>query len=165
MSIKKLVFASLVVALIALFAIGLGTAPAAHAGATTVKSNTTIPIGGVVFNPCAGESVAFRGRLHVVFHATVDADGGFHIVGHANTQGVKGIGLTSRDSYQVIGVSNFNLNVQPPFPVEATVVTNFSLVSKGSADNLHFHLNLHVTVNAQGDVTATVGNININCTG
>lgn len=127
------------------------------AAATSVKQ----PFVGLAFVPCAidgaGEFVSLSGTLHVVTRITIDANGGFHGTAHFNPQGVKGVGLTSGDTYQGNGVTKTTTNIAGAgFPFTETFVNNFRIIGPGPDNNLLVHQTIHLTINANGDVTADV---------
>lgn len=106
--------------------------------------------------------VDLTGEVHAVFSVTVDANGGVHIATHFNNVGVSGFGLTTGDIYQAAGgdyfVSNSGVTAN-----EFTFVNNFQMTAPGSGNNLHVHELVHVTVDANGEVTAEVNNITVDC--
>lgn len=120
----------------------------------------------VAFIPCAadgaGEFVELSGTLHALFHVTLDASGGAHVKTHFQPQGIKGIGLTTGDKYQGTGVTQdqFNARVGETF----TYINNFRIIGQGPRNNLLIHETVHVTVNANGTVTASVENFSEECT-
>ena len=135
------------------------------AAAETFTVRQTIPIDFEVFIPCAnggeGEFVQLTGNLNDVFHVTLDGQGGFHISGHSNPQGVIGLGLTTGDKYQGTGVGRFNFNGR--LGSEFTAVDNFKIIGPGPGNNFLVHDNLHVTVNANGTLTAEHDNFSVEC--
>lgn len=155
----------LVVLTMALSLVGVVFTAAAFAEATVVTTNVQIPYQVSVFVPCAvdgaGEIVDLSGTLHVVFDTTLNNSGGFHTKAHFQPQGVTGIGRTSGDKYQATGVTqqNFNGNVGTQF----TFVNNFRIIGQGPGNNFLVHQLVHITVNANGEVTAFVDNSSIEC--
>lgn len=143
----------------------LGLTAAAQAEVTT---NVKVPIAPFTpFVPCAnggaGELVDFTGDLHVLFSFTINAN---HVSGkaHFQPQGVSGVGLVTGDKYQAAGVTqeHFEGNlINGQFT--DTFVNNFRLIGKGPGNNFLVHENFHVTINANGDVTAFVDNFSIDC--
>jgi hypothetical protein len=115
--------------------------------------------------PCAnggaGEEVALSGTLHDLFHITFDGSGGFHLKFHDNPQGLSGTGLTTGDKYQATGVtqSQFTGKVGS----EETFINNFRIIGQGTGNNFLLHENYHVTVNANGTLTAFVDNFRLEC--
>lgn len=135
------------------------------AAAETFTVSTKFPIDIVVFVPCAnggaGEEVYLTGSLHDLFHVTFDTRGGFHVTGHNNPQGVRGIGLTTGVKYQGTGVTRFHDNGKVGF--ESTFVNNFRIIGQGPGNNFMVHENFHFTVNANGTVTAEHDNFKVTC--
>jgi hypothetical protein len=136
------------------------------AKADTTTTNIKQPLDETTFVPCAdggaGEDVHFTGTSHMVFHVTDDAGGKFHMTGHFNTQAVKGTGLTTGDTYQ--GIDSIN-GVQNNGMVGGTFtqVENFLLIGPGPGNNFMIQRQTHITVNANGEVTAEVDNLKENC--
>ena len=158
---------------IGVLAVALGLAGLARttpvlAKATTFTDNVRVPINISVFVPCAaggaGEIVDLSGPLHVLFHITVDNNGGVHIKTHAQPQGVRGVGQTTGDQYQGTGVTQDHFNVgSDGLPVTFTFVNNFRIIGQGPGNNSLVHETFHVTVNANGELTADVDNFRVEC--
>jgi hypothetical protein len=142
----------------------LGVAPAL-AQATTVTDNVLVPTEIFVFVPCArggaGEFVELTGTLHILFVTTIDDKGGFHSKFHFQPQGITGTGFTTGDKYQGTGVTQGSFNGKVGF--ETTFVNNFKIIGQGAGNNFLIHENFHVTVNANGEVTASVDNFSVKC--
>jgi hypothetical protein len=136
--------------------------------ATATTSSTKIPFQLVVFVPCAddgaGEFVQLDGELHILVHTTIDDNGGIHLKSHFQPQGFGGVGLTTGDRYRGVGVTQDALTVHPGgFPATSTFVNNFRMIGQGPGNNFQVHQNVHMTVNANGDVTANVNNSSTTC--
>lgn len=135
-------------------------------GSMSFTSSAVFPINIGVFIPCAlngaGEVVLLSGDLHALFHFTDDGSGGFHVMSEFNPQGVSGTGLTSGDKYQGTGVTRFDFNAHA-LPFETTFINNFRIIGEGSGNNLLIHATFHITVNANGEVTAVVTNFSAEC--
>jgi len=127
-----------------------------------VTTNTSIPITLVVNIPCAGELVVLNGPLHILFSFTFDRAGGFHMVGHFQPQGISGLGQTTGAKYQATGETEFQTNAKA-VPFETSFVNNFKIIGQGPSNNLLIHENLHLTVNADGTVTAVIDNTSFEC--
>ena len=136
---------------------------AAPALAATV-SNMSFPIAFNVFVPCAnggaGEVVALTGDLHDRFDLTFDSDG-MRVDIHDNPQGISGRGLTTGDKYQATGVTRLSLHSAGS--IELTYIDNFRIIGQGPGNNFLFHDNLHLSINADGDVTAFHDNFKADC--
>ena len=96
-----------------------------------------------------------------MFSYTIDSDGGVHLDVHDNPQGVSGTGLTTGDRYQATGLTRFGLNSTGP--LEVTLVNNFRVIGQGPRNNLLVHDNFHITVNTNGEVTASHDNFRVEC--
>jgi len=140
-----------------------GVSSLAKAG--TFTSNVSFPIDLIFFIPCAaggaGENVHVTGEIHDLLHITLDGRGGFHLEAHQNAQGVRGTGLTTGDKYQVTGMFHFSSNGK--VGLEETLVNNLHFIGKGSGSNFLLHQTYHITVNANGTVTAFVDNFRVEC--
>jgi hypothetical protein len=150
---------------VALVLIGvLGVSPTV-AQATTVTTNVQQPLDLFVFVPCAmggmGEFVQLTGTLHVLFVTVTDAQGGVLTKYHFQPQGVRGVGLTTGDKYQATGETQETIHVKVGFA--DTFVNNFKIIGQGPGNNFLIHENLHVTVLADGTVTAFVDNFSVIC--
>ena len=118
------------------------------------------------FVPCAngglGEDVFISGDIHIVVHVTLDGSGGAHVVEVHNPQGVAGTGLTTGAQYRGVGGSPLDeSNVR--VGEEHTSVRNMMLIGPGPGNNLILHANFHVTVLADGTVTAFHDNLSVTC--
>jgi hypothetical protein len=158
---RRLIPACLVAALLMF---GMAIPPPTRAEMTT---NTSVPIEFLDFVPCAdggvGEFVLVSGYLHILITSTVDANGGFHCKTHFQPQGMSGIGLSTGAKYQATGVQQENFNALSGGAINETFVNNFRLIGEGEGNNLLMHQAVHMTTNANGDVTADVFNNSITC--
>lgn len=140
----------------------------AYAAATSFTASTKIPISITVFVPCAnggaGEQVDLSGNLNDLFHVTVDNSGGVHLTTHDNPQGVQGVGETTGAKYQGTGVTEEHFNAgSSGLPITDTFVNNFRIIGQGPGNNSLVHENTHITINANGTVTASVDNFSDTC--
>jgi len=160
--ISRLLTFSIALGLVAV--VGARPAPAQ---ATTMTTSVRIPLPQPfqVFVPCAaggaGELVDLSGTLHVLFHTTLDGNGGFHSKTHFQPQGVVGTGLTTGDTYQGTGATQSQFN--GAVGEESTFVDNFRLIGQGPGNNLLLHETFHATVNANGVATAFVSSFRVEC--
>ena len=161
---KKSSLTASVLMIVMLVTILLAPTPVS-AAAGTFTDNVRIPFELFVFVPCAaggeGEEVFLSGTLHVLFHTTIDNQGGFHAKFHFQPQGISGTGLVTGAKYQATGVTQGTDNGKVGF--ESTFVNNFKIIGQGPGNNFLIHENFHFTVNANGEVTAFVDNIRIEC--
>jgi hypothetical protein len=109
------------------------------------------------------EPIELSGTLHSVFHITTDDSGGVHVVSKTNPQGVTGVGLVTGTKYQGTGVTRSNFNGQ--VGSASTFVNSFKIIGQGTADNYLVQNSFHITVNANGEVTAVANNFFVKCQG
>ena len=131
--------------------------------AILVSSWTTVNMGGAIHSsysydepwintfphPCTGEPVDFEGTVHISGHMTITPNGQVHLFHHELLMDVNGVGQTSGLEYQDIGgfTQSYNGNV-------GEVLTgNFHSEIVGNGYNASKHARLHMTVNANGEVT------------
>ena len=122
-------------------------------------TSTTIPFEAIRSGDCTGEDVELSGTIHLV--SQLQSDGSE--VGQINYQGVSGVGLTSGTTYRASSVDHFRLGA--PFPSDITSVRSVRLISPGAEDNLLVRFLFHITVNANGETTAEVREVNMECEG
>jgi hypothetical protein len=132
-----------------------------------VTENDSIDIDLVVFVPCAnggvGELVELNGPLHILVTFTIN---GNSISGktHFQPQGISGVGLDSGDRYQAAGVTQdyFKGSLRNG-QFDQTFVNNFRIIGQGPGNNFQVHENFHLTITANGAVTAAHDNFSIDC--
>src|SRR5919112_5060673 len=122
-------------------------------------TSTTIPLEGIRSGDCTGEDVELSGTIHLVSQLQPDGSE----VGHVNYQGVSGVGLTSGTTYRASSVDSFRLAA--PFPSDITSVRSLRLISPGPDDDLLVKFLFHITVNANGEITAEVEDVDSECVG
>jgi hypothetical protein len=134
--------------------------------ATTSTQQLVNHIAVTRFVSCAnggvGEDVFVSGDIHIVVHVTLDGSGGAHFEEVHNPQGVSGTGLTTGAMYRGVGGTLLDAsNVQ--VGEEHTSVRNMMLIGQGPDNNLILHATFHVTVLADGTVTAFHDNLSVTC--
>ena len=149
--------------LIILFAVvasGLLAVTAASATATTEK----IPFD-IVLAPeeACGEAIHLSGTLLAQFTFTESSGGNVEIGFHFNPQGVTGVGLTSGATYHATGETLGTTTIKAKGGISDTFVNNFKIIGEGRAPNFLETDVIHLTVNANGVVTATVEKSIIRC--
>lgn len=111
-----------------------------------------------------GETVYLSGVIRTLFHVT-QINNQTLVKIQSKPEGLTGTGLTSGVIYQGVGVTQSVVRFVEDFPIEATAVNNFRMISRGSTDNLQVHETIHFTINANGDMTAYVDNFSVKCNG
>jgi hypothetical protein len=126
-------------------------------------------VAGLTFlNPCTGEHMTITsGTLQLLVQVTDDASGGLHVVVHGNAQGVVATGEVTGDMYRLAGDfwTEENLNGDDGLPLVIQVVEVHDVDSQGSSDNFIVHVVSHLTLNADGAVTASVDSVSAECRG
>jgi hypothetical protein len=130
--------------------------------AQTFTDSVSVPLEMYVDIPCANETVYLTGPLHILYHFTLNPNGGYQVVSHYQPQGVTGIGPVSGAKYQATGVTSDHFNIKG-LPYTSTYINNFRIIGQGPGNNSLIHVNMHVTVNANGELTAYVDNYSSTC--
>ncbi len=154
----------------AAFAVGILVLPGTASPAATSTPPQIIreDVAGMAFlNPCTGERVTITtGTLQVLVQVTDDAAGGVHVVVDGNAQGVVATGETTGDTYRLAGDFWTEENVAGDgVPLVVEVVEVHDVLSQGAGDNVIVRLVSHLTVNADGTVTASVDSVSAECRG
>jgi hypothetical protein len=151
---------------LALCAIAAAVVGVTAAQAEVTQNETqTIPFS--VFVPCAdggaGEVISGTIDLHVLVTFTIN---GNNISGkdHFQPQGGSLVGETTGDVYRATGVTQdtFKGSLQNGQFTE-TFINNFRMIGPGPDNNYLVHEVFHITINANGDVTATHDEFSVEC--
>ena len=135
--------------------------------ALAITSNQFVPFAQAVIVPCAnggaGEIVLVEGTLHLLDHITINNNRA-NIKVHAQPQGASGVGQTTGDIYRATG----GTQEQDSIPLtngafEFTFINNFKIIGQGPDNNLLVHQTVHITMNANGTITAVVDNTSVEC--
>jgi len=154
---RRLISVCLAAALV-MFGLGLPTPTRAE-----VITNAKVPFSLGVFIPCVPEVVVLTGELHILTAQEVDSDGGIHVKTHFQPQGISGVGSVTGDKYQGTGGTQEHFNIHSSPAIEDTFVNNFRIIGQGSGNNFLVHTTFHVTINAEGVITADVLNDSTEC--
>lgn len=131
---------------------------AAQASATTEK----VPFDADVL-ACNGDVIHISGTLLSIFTETATPSGGFVVSSHFQPQGIKGVDLTTGTPYAATGLTRDILVVSPKGGSTETFVNQFHIQATRGAESFIVSEVFHVTVNANGDVTASVDNFSSTC--
>ena len=142
-------------------------AAVAFSQALTITTNDFIPFSQLVFVPCAnggaGEDVLVEGTLHIQQHITINNNRAT-VKTHVQPQGADGVGQTTGDSYNAVGLTQeVDTIALTGGATEFTFINNFRLIGQKTDNNFQVHQTIHVTINANGDVTNSVDNTTIDC--
>jgi hypothetical protein len=101
--------------------------------------------------------------VHLVESSTTDSNGGTHIDFKASEHGT-GTGSPSGADYVLnVQTTDVHIDATSGGTVTFTETLHGVLIGQGSAPNLSFTESLHVTVNPDGTVTASVTDFEIVC--
>jgi hypothetical protein len=121
-----------------------------------VLVNTDIPVAPFIANPCNGETIALSGVGHLIIAETVASSGNFLLRLHINGQDISGVGLTTGAKYSLSSTVNQEMTVAAGS--EETILETERVIGQGQVPNFDLKFLLHITVNANGDITAFVDN-------
>jgi hypothetical protein len=148
---------------------GIGTVLAVLAAPVQaeVVVNQSIDLNFMAFVPCAnggaGEVVNLSGPLHTLITYNIN---GNNVSGntHFQPQGLSGIGQTTGDTYQGVGVTQDHFNaVFDNGRFNETYVNNFRIIGHGPGNNYLLHENFHLTINADGTLSTAHDNFRAEC--
>jgi len=143
----------------------LNTAPT-HGQPDNRAQVQKIPFEGFIDNlDCAGELIAVSGDILIVSQVKQNMNGAFHTQSHVIFQGFKGTGVDSGKDYVIFAATSNVINTRLDAGSTTTEVNNFQLNALGPNDGFDAvaHVNIHLAVNANGELTADVSNVDIQC--
>lgn len=132
-----------------------GASMLSASGGTT---HAVIPQDFTLDQACLGEPVHITGHVYEVIKVQETANGLLTTV-HHNPAGVTGVGLLSGATYHGTGVGQGETFGDEDF----TFVLSFNMIGEGSAGNFKIHQTIHLTITANGNVTADVSDVRITC--
>ena len=143
------------------------TLSAVPPAAAEVTENDKIPVEIDLEIPCAnggaGELVSLTGNLHVLTTYSINGNvvrGRFH----DQPEDIKGFGSVTGDRYEATGVSQgqFKASLQNGQAI-VSFINNFRIIGQGTGNNFLVHQNVHMTINANGDLTTVVDQVRADC--
>jgi hypothetical protein len=138
--------------------VALAMPVAAQASATTQKA----PFDADVI-ACNGDVIHISGTLLAIFTETTTPSGGFVVSFHFQPQGINGVDLTTGTKYAATGLTRDIQVVSPSGGSTETFVNQFHIQATGGAESYIVSEVFHITVSANGDVTAFVDNFSSTC--
>ena len=130
------------------------TAGAAAAGGATVIRQ---PIAGETVVCDDGVLTVTSGVFQIVVHETLTPSGAYHLIVEENGQGGEAVAPTGA-TYQLPGGFRMEVNLTPGATTQ-TETGVFNVIGEGSAPNFPVHGVVHTTVDANGNVTASVDHL------
>ena len=114
-------------------------------------------------NSGAGEIVELSGPLHILIVSNVNNQrvSGFT---HFQPQGLHGTGQVTGNLYTATGVTQEHFSgslVNGQY--NTTFINNYRVIGQGPGNNLLIHQTIHITVNSNGEATASVDHTTFEC--
>jgi hypothetical protein len=148
--VKKLVVLAVII-------VGLALPATTNAAATT----TTVPFQATVTG--CNLNIQLSGSLLIIATTTVTSSGGFVSTIHSQPQNVRGVDLVTGASYIGTGLTRDTFIALPSGGLVLTFVNEFHIQATAGADSFIVNQLFHVTVTADGTVTAVVDNFYATC--
>ena len=148
---------------------GTGTVTALSASASTdvvtIPVRFTIsPAAKTAIQACIGEALTFDGTALLVAHQTILPNGSTLLDAiHFNGQGAVALGASTGATYRLAGADSNQVILAPSGTVTATFEANLLAIGPGSAKSFLGHVLQHVTVTPDGNITALVDVVSIDC--
>ena len=136
-----------------------GSVPPAGADQPTRSTGKSV-FSTLAFNECNGEFVLIEGVLHVTEFTS--ENGSRAAVSVSNG---KGTGLATGASYVVAGTEHVSFTSKPGGASHDNYEATLLLVTPGGQENLVGHMTIRTVTNANGQTTAVVENVRIECRG
>jgi hypothetical protein len=140
-------------------ALGSGRPLPAQAQAAQVLR---VPFVSIDFNECSGETVLTQGELHLVVRSSSDGNGGSHFVFNGRVVG-RAIGETSGAEYLISSGFSTSEYTSGAGALTFTVAQSGVGIGQGTTPNSVFHALTHLTIHANGTVTADVNHFSFEC--
>ena len=118
----------------------------------------SIPVDTSIFNDCTGELVDLVGTDHLLVHQTIQGNN-VNVNFSENFKDIVGIGETSGDSYATTSTLHDHVTVHKGQSASAQQ----KIVMTGPTTQLTIFLQLHITISANGDVTAFLDSFSSTC--
>lgn len=128
-----------------------------------VVLNEVIPLAFTV--AACDELVDMSGTEHIVISETNSSNGNYHYHVHQNIK-LQGIGQTSGAKYQAQATAQDRVNLTQGGDGccgNASIVIQVKIIGQGKATDYHAKQLTHITVNANGDVTAFIDKFEVEC--
>jgi hypothetical protein len=146
----------------------LATANAASTAAQIYKDKTIIDLSDPQwreYNACTGELInIIKGIWHIDLHYMTNGNR-FTLIDRSNVSGYKLINLTTGVEYtgSYISNTNFTGDITGEYPIQLTEKTKILLTTPGNNNNGSYFADFHITINANGELTAFVDNFRGGC--
>jgi hypothetical protein len=122
------------------------------------------PSGKAAIQACVGESVTFGGNALFLAHQTARPDGSILLdTIHFNAQGAVAVGDVTGTIYHLNGADSNEVVLEPSGGLTATFTADLHAIGPGTAPNFLAHIVEHITIDANGSMTALVDIANVDC--
>lgn len=142
---------------------GLLAIAAVSAAFAAQINNYTIPVVASFFDACTGDQDNLTGNLHLRSAVTSSSNGGRHVSLSANYEDLRLYDTVTGITCAGQGNAGFAFNVAPGTAVEYTVGTHVELACPGPANNTSISEKIHVTIDANGNLSASVSDFTSLC--
>lgn len=144
-----------------LFAVTLAMPGAVLGAAETTTTNIIVrQPESFLSNPCNGDTIIAETVTHFLSHITIDEQGGFHLAAESNLRAT-GEGRPSGITYTIRSQGTFTEYSEPrEFPLVITQEVKSLVIARGedrqrrTEDDFYLRQLLHITINANGEVTS-----------
>jgi hypothetical protein len=164
---KKTIIVSMVVIAISCF-LAINSAQAKQWNETYRNETYNVPLN--VVNPYNLDVVIGQGKVNIQIISTSSVCNR-HNIRYQVTFSGNGRTFLSEDKYVFNGTSSFNANFPAPRlagrsqPYEASTAGKLDLISRGRSPNLALNFMLHITIDADGKMSALMDDFVVSCRG
>jgi hypothetical protein len=142
---------------------------ASRAGALgPVTDSWEEPVDVFVYNECNGEWVWLTGNMHILYHDNLTRSGQLQWQTRISYHDVRGLGLTSGETYVGVGVSQggggtIEFPNQTPYHYHAASQNTMSLIGQGGLEDYKVFMNFHLMVTPDFEWHAYFENFRLVC--
>ncbi len=139
---------------------GLANPTRAVAQQDAVTTDRKISLNQVVSTSCVDKEIRLDGDIQAQFRVKHDGSGSY-IEADFNSEGIKGLGVTSGNRYEAAGTSHFDSGGASK--LEFTYIITFVLNRAGTHESVMVHAKLGISIKAKDNPTVEVRNVDIDC--
>jgi hypothetical protein len=150
-----------ILALLMLELVGASSVLTQRKPPATPSTGRKLPFNRTITTPCPEKTIRLNGEFQAQFAVTRDQSRDTFIKANFDAQKITAHGLTSGSKYQAHGTGHFDS--RGPSPIEFNYVFNFALNKVKSTDSLMGHVKFRIKVNARGEATTAIVDVNIDC--
>ena len=120
--------------------------------------------------PCSGDHIVLEGHLHMISILTQDSNGIYHETLHSNPNELSGEVVSGPNigvKYHGVGITQWRMRYsifkEENEDYRLTWVNTYNMIGEGDSPNLKLKTITHITINANGELTAYVDDIHLIC--